>query len=427
MSDGGAFTSGFSNAYRMMMDREEKKRKQDANLALTNAYLEMEEQRRQSQIAPQKQAFDSATGNAVDAQRRQNSVAIANSAGQQNLMTPEIKEALAQSGIPVGEIPANVNPALTQTAGGQPVTSDMQQAFGSSTMTGLQSANTQANQAQQLLAEAEKRYPPSVLAKMAPLVSKGVPFEKLYAFAESENAKEINRTKTAELNKAYKEVFSNKDLTDEQRAIMLLSVNPSDPIGKMFAERSGKKDLGFTLGQGQTRFDSQGRPIVSVAPKPGRPDRVKYNVITNPDGSQDKVGDDGSILRIKPPLADRDTLTGLSAEENKRYKLLQNYRTQFEKKHKSPLGTFDEDKAAEDPEYADYQKYSEEHRNLTKKSLEGKPTANIGKKVMSASTVANIKMTLVNAAKSRNLPVPTDAEMDAYIEKNYGAIEEPTF
>lgn len=270
MSDGGAFSMGFANAYRMMMDREEKKRKQDANLALTNAYLEMEEQRRQSQIAPQKQAFDAATGNAVDAQRRQNSVAIANSAGQQNLMTPEIKEALAQSGIPVGEIPANVNPALTQTAGGQPVTPDMQQAFGSSAMTGLQSANTQANQAQQLLAEAEKRYPPSVLAKMAPLVSKGVPFEKLYAFAESENAKEINRTKTAELNKAYKEVFSNKDLTDEQRAIMLLSVNPSDPIGKMFAERSGKKDLGFTLGQGQTRFDSQGRPIVSVAPKPDK-------------------------------------------------------------------------------------------------------------------------------------------------------------
>ena len=308
MSDGGAFSMGFANAYRMMMEKEELKRKQDANAALTNAYLEMEEQRRQSQIAPQKQAFDTTTGNAVNAQMRQNSSAIANSAGQQNLMTPEIKEALAQSGIPVGEIPANVNPALTQTAGGQPVTPDMQQAFGSSAMTGLQSANTQANQAQQLLAEAEKRYPPSVLAKMAPLLSKGVPFEKLYAFAESENAKEINRTKTAELNKAYKEVFSNKDLTDEQRAIMLLSVNPSDPIGKMFAERSGKKDLGFTLGQGQTRFDSQGRPIVSVAPKPDKPG-VTFSDKTFKDetGREYQIDSKGQRHYAPRPVSPKDT------------------------------------------------------------------------------------------------------------------------
>lgn len=256
MSDGSAFTGGFHTAYRMMMDREEKKQQEEANKSLMNAFIAMEEQRKQAAVAPEQQKFDIAQKGALDAQM--------------------VKEASGMT----DSLMAN-NPNFTQRLQGQtaPVAPEqapvLAQQFQQTNQTNLNNANTQAQSAQDLLAQAEAKYAPSVLAKIAPMVGGNVSFEKLMAVADNLQGKEDARQKEIEANKIYGEVFTNTKLTNTQKAAMLAKYNPT--LASAFARRddsagvSGKVELkngniGFYTKDG--KIVDSGQPFYVKPEKP---------------------------------------------------------------------------------------------------------------------------------------------------------------
>lgn len=299
MSDGGAFSSGFANAYRMMMDREEKKKAEEANRAIGQMYLESMRSPADAAVAPYQQNNIQAQDDAYRKQIIQESSAMA-------------------SGL------MNDNPNYTQKLQGQsaPVTPAIQQQFQATNQANLSQANTQAQSAEQMLALAKEKYGTAMFDRLGPIVASGkVPAQAMIGIIEKQiQAAEKTAIKQATAN-AVKILSDPKSAPEQKQAILgqLMVDNPQAARGLADAFGLKQANQGFTLGQGQTRYDSQGRPIVSVAPKPDKPG-VTFSDKTFKDetGREYQLDSKGQRHYAPRPVSPKDTqLKDINDAENR--------------------------------------------------------------------------------------------------------------
>jgi len=139
-----------------------------------------------------------------------------------------------------------------------------------------QQANNQAQGADQMLALAKEKYGTAMFDRLGPIVASGkVPPQAMIAIIEKQiQAAEKTAIKQATVN-AVKILSDPKADPAQKQAVLgqLMVDNPQAARGLADAFGLKQSQQGFTLGQGQTRYDAQGKPIVSVAPKPDKPER----------------------------------------------------------------------------------------------------------------------------------------------------------
>lgn len=186
MSDGGAFSMGFANAYRMMMDREEKKRQEEANRAIGQMYIESLRAPADAAVAPYQANAITGREKAFDAQTR--------------------AEASKMTDMAIAS-----NPALTHRVVGTnaPVTPEMQAGFAINNQAALGQANQQAQGADQMLALAKEKYGTAMFDRLGPIVASGkVPPQAMIAIIEKQVLQaEKTALKQAQKN-AYKEAMA---------------------------------------------------------------------------------------------------------------------------------------------------------------------------------------------------------------------------
>lgn len=214
MSDGGAFSSGFANAYRMMMDREEKKKAEEANRAIGQMYLESMRAPADAAVAPYQQNNIQSQDDAYRKQIIQESSAMA-------------------SGL------MNDNPNYTQKLQGQsaPVTPAIQQQFQATNQANLSQANTQAQSAEQMLALAKEKYGTAMFDRLGPIVASGkVPAQAMISIIEKQiQAAEKTALKQAQ-NNAYKQAMElvKQGKIDEAKMVIGEFI-PGEAQGRMLA------------------------------------------------------------------------------------------------------------------------------------------------------------------------------------------------
>lgn len=266
MSDGGAFSMGFANAYRMMMDREEKKRQEEANRAIGQMYLESMRSPADAAVAPYQQNNIQAQDDAYRKQIIQESSAMA-------------------SGL------MNDNPNYTQKLQGQsaPVTPAIQQQFQATNQANLSQANTQAQSAEQMLALAKEKYGTAMFDRLGPIVASGkVPAQAMIAIIEKQiQAAEKTAIKQATAN-AVKILSDPKVAPEQKQAVLgqLMVDNPQAARGLADAFGLKQQNKNMVIGRGGVLVDQNGNVIyqneMQYAPRGGGGGRTTYDDDGNP-------------------------------------------------------------------------------------------------------------------------------------------------
>ena len=241
MSDGGSFSMGFANAYRMMMDREEKRKEQQAS----KAYFDMLAQDAQAKIQP---ITDAATRAQFGANWADSNVAAANApittapdklADTRSLrflsMTPEER---TRAGI-TPEQSAQMDKSM-QAEG--PVNMQQANAGVAQTLAPIaQQADNQAAQTQAMLQQAQQRYGTEMFGKLGALVENGMDPRMAMKIADNHIAKAEAAALKEQMRMNVK-ILSDKNANPEQKQAVLAQMMVDNPqAARGLAEAFGLK------------------------------------------------------------------------------------------------------------------------------------------------------------------------------------------
>lgn len=382
---GDAFSRTFAQSLHYAQQEAERKRQEEANKQLGQLYFDMASKDAYKAVAPYQQ---NATNKIMQANTADSNLSAVNApittapdrlADTRSLrfmsMTPEER---AQAGI-TSEQSAQMDNTLKAEG---PVNVQQANAGVANTLAPIASqANNQAQSAEQMLAMAKEKYGTDMFDKMQPYIGK-IPSDKLIGIVNNMQAKAQQQADKLALNSAMA-VFGRKDASDDEKkqaAVTIATLKPE--LGKMFQNFFAPKDDSFTLSPGQTRFVN-GKPVASIAPKPDRPTTAgRFIVQTLEDGSRVRVDTmTGETVQVSPAKPTGD-IGNLTKPEKTQMDILEKYLKSFESKYKTPSGSFDEDKASESQEYANYLKFKDQHRELltralTPKEIKGKEQVSV--------------------------------------------------
>ena len=153
----------------------------------------------------------------------------------------------------------------------------------------------------------------------------------------SSKADEADATEAQQLQSIRSELLNR--MSPEQRSAAEMSMVPGmEKLGEASYASSLKGDSGFTLGEGQQRFDAKGNPIATVAPKPERKtagvEEYEYAKAN---------GFNGSITDYQRSKAQATHIYAPRAEPRDRYQVISDadgsqYRVNLDTGEKLPLG-----------------------------------------------------------------------------------------
>lgn len=287
MADGMAFIGGFNSAYRMMQEREERKRQEEANKQLGQLYFDMASKDAYKAVQPYE-------ANAIQSQD-----------------DAFRKQMIAESSAMTDSLMAN-NPNFTQRIQGQtaPVTPEqapaLQQQFQQTNQANLSQANNQAQSAEQMLAMAKEKYGTDMFDKMQPYIGK-IPSDKLIGIVNNMQAKAQQQADKLALNSAMA-VFGRKDASDDEKkqaAVTIATLKPE--LGKMFQNFFVPKDSKLSIAPDGRVVDMRtGLPVqntpVYAKPEKEKPAAGTWILQTNPDGSQSRINSvTGQVINVSPP------------------------------------------------------------------------------------------------------------------------------
>ena len=150
-------------------------------------------------------------------------------------------------------------------------------------------------------------------------------------------ADEADQTEAEQVQSVRKELLNR--MSPEQRSAAEMALTPGmEELGKASYASSLKGDSGFTLGEGQQRFDKDGKPIASVAAKPEQqPPSVREFQYAQENGYK------GDFLSYAKHKAQSTKIFAPRAEQRDRYQVIADadggqYRVNLDTGEKLPLG-----------------------------------------------------------------------------------------
>lgn len=124
---------------------------------------------------------------------------------------------------------------------------------------------------------------------------------KLLDIAKKMESDKAEQSKLAAKQQVVIGSIQASDMTDQEKAetikLYASGVIGEEDVLKRTGFIAGKPQEGFTLGEGQTRFDAQGRPIAEVKPKEKEP-----KIVAQPSISKNDIETLNTIIKDNPDL-----------------------------------------------------------------------------------------------------------------------------
>ena len=124
---------------------------------------------------------------------------------------------------------------------------------------------------------------------------------KLLDIAKKMESDKAEQSKLAAKQQVVISSIQASDMTDQEKAetikLYASGVIGEEDVLKRTGFIAGKPQEGFTLGEGQTRFDAQGRPIAE-----GKPKEKEAKIVAQPDVSENDIDTLTTIIKDNPDL-----------------------------------------------------------------------------------------------------------------------------